>query len=217
MPKELAPVTRRSPMLPGEAEQQKAASIADAIELAMQRAHDYREEDPDEYGFLQEAEQITGIDILDKDWKARPDDTLWVGRVKARARRAVVSTWYMKGYSIQEIAKKAKVSESTVYRDIQNCELEWRKTYLKNTEVLAGKALATLNMLISKLDAGIERGDTKSILAALEIIKEQGQILGYRQGVMVDIETYVREVSASAGYDPEKAVELAQRISVTMR
>lgn len=197
-------------------QENKITNMGDAIELAMQRARDVEDPDPDIYGYQQEVENTFGVDLLTPNWKAKPDDTLWVKRMKARGRKAAIAKLFLQGRKIAEIAQLVKVSEVTVYRDIQNLSQEWRKSYMADIEILAGIDLARLENLLVKLAPGIETGDTKSITAALEIIKERGQILGYRSGVQVDIETYVREVAEANGYDPEKAVQIAQRISVTM-
>lgn len=185
---------------------------------AMNRAVGFlQEEDPDPYGYIQEIENQLGVDMLPSRWKAKPDDSRWVARMRGRARKVAVARMFLHGFTPQQIADKLEVSEGTVHGDIANCGQEWRKSFVADFEVMAGKDLTRLEMYLQKLSPGIERGDVKSIQTAVDIIKERGSILGYRQGVQVDIEQYVREVAEANGFDPTKAVEIASRISVTMR
>jgi hypothetical protein len=202
---------------PSGVDEHRLASMGDAMELAMSRARDVSDQDPDPYGYGMELEQNFGVDLLSPNWKAKPDDERWVKRIKARARQAAVARLFLLGFGVKEISERVKTSQVTVYNDLKDLSREWRKSYLGDIETLAGQDLARLDMLLQKLAAGINRGDTKSITAALEIIKERGTILGYRTGVQVDIEQYVREVAEANGYDPDKAVMLAQRISITMK
>lgn len=185
---------------------------------AMERAHGFlKEEDPDPYGFTQELEQSLGVSMLPARWKSAPDDDQWNIRMRSRARKVSVATLFLHGFSPHQIATRLDVSESTVHKDIAHCATEWRKSFVADFEVMAGKDLTRLEMYLQKLSPGIERGDVKSIQAAVDIIKERGSILGYRQGVQVDMTQYVREVAEANGYDPDKAIEIATRISVTMR
>lgn len=202
---------------PGEVEDFHLASMADAMNLAMQTSRNVIDDDPDPYGYGQELEEEFGVDILAPQWKAKPDDARWVKRLKGRARKTAVVRLAILGHKPEAIAQKVKVSLPTVYSDLRVAAREWRRTYLDDIEELAHKDLAALDYMQSMLEPGIARGDTKSILAAVDIIKEKGNILGYRQGMQIDLEQYVREVAESNGFDPQKAVEIAQRISITMR
>ena len=203
---------------PEQRQEWALATMGDAMELAMARARSVEDPDPDPYGYGQEIEQLFGVDLLSPNWKAKPDDERWVKRVKARARQAAVAKLFLNGFGVKAIAERVKASQVTVYSDLRHLSQEWRKSYLADIEVIAGQNLARLDMLLQKLAPGVDRGDTKSITAALEIVKEIGTITGYRTGgVQVDIEQYVREVAEANGYDPEKAVQLAQRISITMK
>lgn len=198
-------------------EEQRITNMADAMEMAMQSARVVDDEDPDPYGYGQELEAAIGVNVLAPQWKAVPDDTRWVKRLKGRARKTAVARMFLLGHSVPEIAAEVKTTEITVYRDLNNISMEWRRTYLADIEELAGKDLARLDYMLSKLAKGIDSGDPKSINTAIEIIKERGSILGYRQGVQIDIEQMVREVAEANGYDPDKAVMMASRISISMR
>ena len=185
---------------------------------AMQKAHGLlQEEDPDPYGYVQEIEQGLGVGILPTRWKAEPDDSRWVTRMRARARRVAVARLFLHGFNGAQISEKLHVSETTVTSDIANCASEWRKSYVADFEAMAGRDLSRLDMYLQKLSPQIERGDVKAINAAVDIIRERSNILGYRHGVSVDITQYVREVAEANGYDPDKAVEIATRVSLTMR
>lgn len=195
----------------------KLTSMSDAMRLAREASRTIEDPDPDPYGYGQDLEHEYGVNLLEPKWKAEPDDDRWNKRTKARARKAAVARFYLLGHKVSDIAKKVKVSEVTVYNDIKNIQLEWRKSYLDDIEILAAKDIAALDYMLQKLMPGIDRGDPKAVMAALSIIQERGNILGIRAGVQVDIEQQVREVAESAGYDPDKAVALAQKISITMR
>lgn len=202
----------------GEMASYKISSMADAMEMASAIArHNPEVDDPDPYGYGQELEEEYGVDILSPQWKAKPADPRWIQRLKTRARKTAVARLFLQGFNPQQIADRTKVSVSTIYTDLANIGQEWRRTYLDDIEELAGKDLARLDWMLTCLGQGIENGDTKSITAAIEIIKQRSEILGYKQGVQVDIEQMVREVAEANGYDPEKAVMMASRISINMR
>lgn len=196
----------------------KYHSLAHAMRVAKERLQieeqDDFDPDPDPYGYAQEFENELGIQLLEPQWKAKPDDQRWVRRIKRRSRKAAVARLYLMGYSPHEIAVRVKTSETTVYADIKAVSAEWRRSYLDDIEVLASRDLARLDEMFQKLSPAIEQGEVKSIQAAVEIIRERGNILGYRHGVSVDIEQHIRELATSQGMDPDQAVLIAQRISV---
>lgn len=188
-----------------------------AMKSAMATGRDIEEKDPDPYGYGQEFELAKGIDLLEPEWKAEPDDDRWNKRIKARDRLQKVTKLYRDGYSVGEIAKMVESTEWTVHKDLNSISMTWRKQALEDIEKVVGKDLARLDYYLSRLAPAVERGDVKAIMAATEIIKERGAIMGTRQGVQVDIETYIREVAESNGFDPEKAVQIAQRVKLTMK
>lgn len=195
----------------------KLKTMADAMDAAMQQSRALDDDDPDPYGYGQEIEQEYGLDINEIKWKSEPGDERWEKRLRGRARKTEVTRLFLLGHSIPQIADKVNVSETTVSKDLESAGQEWRKLYIADMEVLAGRDLAAMDHLLMQLAPSIERGDVRAITTALEIIKERGSILGYRHGVQIDIEQQVREVAAANGFDPEKAVQLAQRISIQMR
>lgn len=206
-----------TPGNPEDVEEHRVTTMAEAMSLAKERIRSIDDPDPDPYGFVQELEESHNLDILESQWRSKPNDELWVKRVRSRGRKATVARLFIQGFTPAQIADQVGVSQVTVYNDLSRIGQEWRHTYIADIETLAAKDLATMDWLMQKLVPGIERGDTKSIAQALEIIKHRGDILGTKQGVQVDIEQMVREVAESAGYDPDKAVQLAQKISITMR
>lgn len=195
----------------------KYHSMADAMELAKQVARVHGNDDPDPYGYVQDIERDLGLELLEPRWKAKPDDDLFIKRAKARARKMAVMKLFMSGFNPKEISNKVKVSESTVVYDIQMIQSEFRREYLNDAEALAAKDLARTEYWLSRLAPGIDRGDTKSIGVAVEILKTRASILGYRDGVQVDIETYIAEVASANGFDPAKAIAIAQRVAVSMK
>lgn len=207
-----------SPGDPEAIEGYRITDMATAMQRAMQSVRELDDGDPDPYGFAQELEEEYGANILPNQWKARPSDSRWSKRQRARARKAAAAHAFIKGKTVAEIATALRVSENTIYNDIKHASQEWRRQYLSDIEVHAGQTLARLNWMLERLTEGIESGDTKSINSALAIIQEQGTILGYRgTGVQVDITQMIREVAEASGFNPEAAVELATRISVHYR
>lgn len=195
----------------------KYTSVADAMALARQVARIAQDDDPDPYGYVQDIERDLGLDLIDPKWKAKPDDNLYIKRAKARARKMAVMKLFMSGFTTKEIAEKVKVSEGTVYGDIQMIQAEFRREYLNDAEDLAAKDLARTEYWLSRLAPGIDRGDTKSIGVAVEILKERASILGYRQGVSIDITNYIMEVASANGFDPAKAVAIAERVAGSLK
>lgn len=191
----------------------KYSSMLDAMELARQIVRLPDDDDPDPYGYVQDIERDLGLDLLEPRWKAKPDDNLFIKRAKARARKMAVMKLFMSGFNPKEIADKVKVSEATVVGDIQMIQAEFRREYLNDAEALAAKDLARTEYWLSRLAPGIDRGDTKSIGVAVEILKERASILGYRTGVQVDITQYIVEVAQANGFDPEKAIQIAERVA----
>jgi hypothetical protein len=191
------------------------------MQQAMKRAEalgrNIEEKDPDPYGYGQSLEQDFSIDILEPEWKAEPDDDRWNKRIKARDRLQKVTKLFRDGHTVSDIAKAVESTEWTIHKDLNSISMSWRKQALEDIEIIVGKDLARLDYYLSRLAPAIERGDVKAIMAATEIVKERGAIMGTRQGVQVDIETYIREVAESNGFDPQKAVDIAMRVKTTLK
>lgn len=195
----------------------KFSSMRQAMLEAQEGNNSIEDPDPDPYGFMQELEHEHRVNVLAPEWKAAPDDDLWNRRMLARGRKSKVSRLYLLGFAPAEIAEKIKAPLTMVVKDISSIAGEWRKSYLDDIEILAGRDLATLDYMFSKLAPAIDRGDTKAVTAGVEIIKQRGEILGYKHGVQVDIEQLVRDTAVSHGLDPERAVNFAQRVRVSMK
>jgi len=193
----------------------KVATLADAYRVAKERNVDVEDPDPDPYGYMQEMEEGLSIKLLAPNWKAKPDDELWVKRFKARAKKEAVAKLLIQGHKVPAIARECMISEPTVVKYIGDVQREWRRSYLDDAELMAARDMDRLDYYLTKLSDGIEIGDVKSINSAIEIVRVRANILGYAQGVQVDIESYVREVAEANGYDPDRAVALASRISVS--
>jgi hypothetical protein len=193
----------------------KVATLADAYRVAKERSVDLEDPDPDPYGYIQEMEAGLNVDLIAPHWKAKPDDELWVKRFKARAKKETVARLLLQGHKVPAIARECQISEPTVIKYIGDVQREWRRSYLDDAELMAARDMDRLDYYLTRLADGIEAGDVKSINSAIEIVRVRANILGYAQGVQVDIESYVREVAEANGYDPDRAVALASRISVS--
>lgn len=195
----------------------KIATMADAMSLAMKTSRTVEDLDPDPYGYAQELENNTGVDLLEPEWKAQPDSSLWAKRIRGRNRKANVAKYFLQGFTIPEIAQKARCTEVQVHSDIEMLSAEWRRSSLNDIQDIVTKDMARMEYYFTKLAPAIERGDVKAIQVAMEIIRERNNIMGTRQGVQVDVEQYVREVAEAHGYDPDRAVQIATRVAVQFR
>lgn len=198
-------------------EQQRYNTLAQAVAAATVALKHDLDPDPDRLGYASDAEEEYGIDLLPMQWKGKPDSSLWIKRTKARARQVKVAKYHLMGMTSAEISRRMKVSVWTVYQDVKAVEQQWQELAVADVQAHAARALARLDRMFIKLWPSIEAADPKAIDAGVNIIKEQGTILGYRTGMQIDVESYVRQIAQANGYDPDKAVEMGQRISLTLK
>lgn len=194
----------------------KIASLRDAMALAVQKGLEI-EDDPDPYGYGAELEATYGINLVSPSWESHPDDDRWVERHKSRGRMAIVAMLSLQGYSELQIANRVGASEISVRKDLGFIAREWKSRYLELAEDLAIKDLARLDYYLSRLTPGIVAGDVPSIRAAVDIVKQRAEIMGYKQGMQFDAEFVVRQAAESQGLDPERAVEIAAKVSMHMK
>jgi AraC-like DNA-binding protein len=203
----------------------RVATITDAMRVAKLREAEEKnrqtvpppEEDPDPYGYLQEIGNQLSYEVLAPHWKANPDDPMWVKRVKARAKKEEITKLLIQGHKVPEIARRCNLSESTVVKYIMDVQAEWRRSYMDDAELMAARDMDRLDYYLSQLAEKIEEGDIKAINSAIEIVRVRANILGYAQGVQVDISQYIAEVAEANGFDPERAIALASRVSISMK
>lgn len=191
-------------------------SLGDAMVLANTMARNTEEQDPDPYGFASDVEEEQHLDLLPSRWKAPQGTSLWNSRQTRRARLARVADMVTKGLDPANIADQLGVSRVMILQDITAIRREWQSSILASAQASAAEDIARLRWMFSKLVPSIERGDTKAINSATDIIRTIGDIVGYRQGVQVDVEQLVRTVAESEGFDPDKAVQIASRISIKL-
>lgn len=138
-------------------------------------------------------------------------------------RRTEVGKLLARGWNVVRIAERMGLPVNTVSQDKLVLEAEWKETQLENAERAAALDLTRLDMAIDRLLFIIDNPKvgvfnlTRAIEQLTRIVQLRGEILGYRQGVTVDIESYVRAVAEANGYDPEAAVELAQKVVISIK
>lgn len=187
------------------------------IKQAMQRARNQEpDQDPDPYGYLNELEDAQGLQLLPDAWKATPDSDLHVKRRMKRARREKVAGLWMRGRTVAEIARLVNVNEVTVYGDLGSIHEQWQETQLEAVEVQAARDLARIDFAVDKLWPKVTKGDVNAIGVLATLIDKRGKILGYGNGVQVDIEAYIRRVAEANGYDADEAVAVAARIKISL-
>lgn len=133
------------------------------------------------------------------------------------ARRERVSYYLMLGWTEVKIAQELDVSPSTVHYDIEAIRLLWQQRTVDNVAQAAVVDLARLDFIIASLLPQIQAGDTKAADAATRAIADRANILGYKMGLQVDITNYLQEVAAANGFDPVKAIEFAQRMTIQLK
>jgi predicted transcriptional regulator len=132
------------------------------------------------------------------------------------ARRERVAWMMAQGYSEMRMAEELGVSPSLVHYDIVEIRQQWQAKTLDNVAEAAITDLARLDFIINGLLPQAEF-NPKAADSCMKAIEQRANILGYRQGVTFDIEFYIRQIAESNGYDADKAMEIAAKISATMK
>lgn len=197
-------------------EQPKVPTLYDALEYARSQGYEF-DGDPDPYAYGAELEQTYGIDLINPEWKSSPDDDKWVERFRSRGRKAIIAMLMIKGYSENQISKRIGVSEVVVRRDLEAIHREWRQRYLGLHEDRAVLALAKLDYMLTRLMPAIDSGDPQAVRAAAELIKIEGNMIGFNQGIQMDAEIIVRQAAEAHGLDPDRAVEIATKVSMHLK
>lgn len=142
-------------------------------------------------------------------------------RAKVEFRRTEIAKLLIRGWGPSRIAEHLSLPVNTVSTDIKVMEAQWRSTQLEQVEKVALYDLMRLEQAVDRLMPIIEKEGVEKAIKAVDalakVIQLRGDILGYRQGVTVDIESYVRAVAEANGFDPERAVELAQKVVISIR
>lgn len=131
-------------------------------------------------------------------------------------RRTMVASRMLRGWSQDKIANDLGHTPEVVKRDMDSIWDMWREHNLEDIERVALRDLARLDAAIDVIWPSVELGDLFAIAALSKLIDQRGIILGYRHGVKVDFEAYIRQVAESQGYDPDKAVQIAIRVTASL-
>jgi hypothetical protein len=133
------------------------------------------------------------------------------------ARREKVAEYLMLGYSEAKIAKELGVTPSLIHYDILAVRGEWQQSTVDSVLDAALLDLARLDFIIAGLLPRIPLGDVKAGDVAIRAIGHRATILGYNRGVQMDMESYIREMALQNGFDPDRAHEIAMKVSLTMK
>lgn len=214
-------VTSKEVAKKGSIEEFRLLDMQDAMALARSTSRAIDDDDPDPYGYGQELELEYDANVLGPVWKSKPDEDRYNKRLRSRMRKAKVTELYMAGWGIPRIAKELNVTEVTIHNDMKAVNGEWRKSAAGDIEVLAYRDLARLDYVFSKVLPGVESDDMQTVikaaLACVEIIRQRGDILGYKQGVQMDMEQYLREAAVTMGLDPDEAVIMGRRVNNALK
>lgn len=132
------------------------------------------------------------------------------------ARREQVAELLLYGWSEARIADQVGVAPSTVHEDIVSIREVWQEATINNVAQTALLDLARLDFIISG-QLPRAQSDFKAAEAVMKAIEQKARILGYDRGITTDVEEYIRSMVEATGYDPDKAVEIAQTISLTLK
>ena len=132
------------------------------------------------------------------------------------ARRERVAHYMMLGHTEAAIALVIGVAPSVVHYDVAAIREQWQKSTVDNVAQAAVVDVARLEYIIGGL---LEKSlyDYKAADACLKAIHQKSVILGYSSGVTFDLEAYIRQVAVENGYDEEHAVQVAARISISLK
>lgn len=136
-------------------------------------------------------------------------------------RREQISYRMLLGWTISHIADDLGISMSLAATEAQMIQATWRFNAVEFIEKTALTDIARLDFIIAGLLPRILNGDMRdagrAAEAVIKAIQEKGSILGYRQGVVIDVEAELRQLAIDNGYDPDEAMEVASKLRVTVR
>lgn len=118
------------------------------------------------------------------------------------------------GHSEVEIADAVGCAASTIHYDIVTLRRQWYDQHLSEVNASVAADLARLDAGIVALWPRVLSGDPKaldSVTRALELkLKAQGVL---QTGVRIDFTSYITQMAVEYGYDPQRAIAIAERIS----
>lgn len=140
-------------------------------------------------------------------------------RLRAEERRSRLARIVHLGWTEARMAEHLGIPASTLHYDLQALRKQWYAATFEDTNATIAKDCALLGYAMQCLIPGVEAGNAKAVEALAKCIELRGKLAGVLVGgtAHIDITNYVRDLAASNGYDPERAVELASRISVALK
>lgn len=133
-----------------------------------------------------------------------PNSPYNVQRTLRRERMDVAFKMRKKGHTVYEIADAIGMHESTV-RDYlrDSCKL-WMEHHAEQVGFYLALDLSRLDSYLIAMAAKLEEGNSNAVLAALEILKLRGKILGYtlKQGGQINPNQNI----------PEKVTDILKRL-----
>lgn len=168
--------------------------------------------------FSTQVNTAPGREEASGSWRAPKTASKQQRKILRHRRLARVAALYLAGRTQESIAEELGVNPLTIHRDVAELQTTWREQSLARVEHAAVRNFQRLDLLFEKALQFITiNGDAQAMNAAVKIIQEQNAMLGIKQGITIDVESYVRAMAESQGYDPDKAIEIASRIAVTFR
>jgi hypothetical protein len=130
-------------------------------------------------------------------------------------RRRQVAHLRLAGVTDQKaIARQLGVSEPTISRDVKWLDEQNRQLAAEDTAVWRGLQLARIERLIQAVWSDAVQGRYGAIDRVVLLLERQAKLLGLDAPakLRIDVIEEIRVIAGSMGYDPEQAVEAAQRI-----
>lgn len=131
------------------------------------------------------------------------------------ARQERVAYLMLLGWTAIKIADEVGVNPSTISYDIKEIRAKWQQQTVDAVAQAAITDVARLDFIIIGL-LPLAISDVRAADACLKAIHQKATILGYNTGVSVDVEEYIRDLAVQNGASPDRAMEIATRISLTM-
>jgi len=126
------------------------------------------------------------------------------------ARRAKISRLYLQGMTGMEIARKVKISESQISRDLKAISRFWMESATRDIAQRKSQDLQELNLIKRELwqswhESKSEKGDPRYMSELLKALKQSAELLGLNSPAKSSIDLNIEKILEMA---PPEIVDL---------
>lgn len=128
----------------------------------------------------------------------------------------------MSGWSDVHIAEHFGLTIREAISSVSSIRDRWRRNTIQDLQIGIDMDVARLEFIVQTMlprlitaNSARDAGTVADV--CIKAIQEKGAILGYRQGMTIDIESYIRQLAESNGFSGDDAIEIATRISLTLK